>query len=933
MTPEMQRPQPHTGPTSRKRVRKEMLINAIPPEEVRIAILEDGVLEELYVERSTQESFVGNIYRGKIVNIEPSIQAAFVDFGVGRNGFLHVSDVDPQYYKHVTENRQRKDGLLDVLDIPEISAEEEAALEASALADDDEEEIIETVEVIEDESDQEVTLDDEEMPRERYRSPSRDQNRDGGHRGGRDRDNRGRGDRDRNGGSRGPRDGGRDTRHNRDRAPTRYQDRPTPPPPPAPLPMAETRLVESPPVSVPLPKVVAPPTPPSGFGFGILFDHETAEQQVPAHQQMAIEPAPTGFHQEVEPEPVKQNIEPATTSFDTTTSYEPSFDLEEFSFRTPPAPPPAVPMPAAERTSDEPAIDFDAFDVSFSAMKTPTAPVSDDFGVSFEKNETTAGEELESLPGFSNEAEETVPHFDRGEEPESTIPTFNREMVDEPISFDESNGDELTEEPVRSHRGGDRRPRQGGRDDRQGGGRGRSGSPRSGGFNRNGGGDRRPRTPGRDFGRDGPNAAPKPPIQEIFRRGQEVLVQVIKEGIGTKGPTLSTYISIPGRYLVVMPGLSRIGVSRKIGDEQQRRRLRTILQDLQPPRGLGFIIRTAGLDRTKKELQRDLAYLTRLWRVIASRIKKSRGPAPIYQESDIITRTIRDIFTNQIEKIRVDENVSHQHAHEFMQFVMPRYADRLVLEQGLEPLFHRFGIEAEIGNIQNKRVPLANGGSLVIDQTEALVAIDVNSGQFRQESDAEENAFQMNLAAAKEVARQLRLRDLGGVIVIDFIDMREERHRREIERALRLAIGRDRARTKVLRMSQFGIIQMTRQRIRPSLKRTNFDECPACRGTGLVKTGETMSIEVMRMLQLAAWRPNVSRVRVRVAETLAQYLLNRKRKEIATLEDEGKIQVTILGVPGALPETMEFQCLDESGGEIRLTKPADVKAKRVHHQR
>src|SRR5260221_118052 len=200
----------------------------------------------------------------------------------------------------------------------------------------------------------------------------------------------------------------------------------------------------------------------------------------------------------------------------------------------------------------------------------------------------------------------------------------------------------------------------------------------------------------------------KPPIQEIFKRGSEVLVQVIKEGIGTKGPTLSTYISIPGRYLVLMPGLSRIGVSRKIGDEQQRRRLRGFLQDLQPPRGLGFIIRTAGLDRTKKELQRDMNYLTRLWRVIANRIKKAKGPSPIYQESDIITRTIRDIFTNEIEKIRVDETVSYSHAREFMDFVMPRYADRLVLEQGLEPIFHRFGIESEIGNIQHKRVPLAN---------------------------------------------------------------------------------------------------------------------------------------------------------------------------------------------------------------------------------
>jgi ribonuclease E len=900
-----------------------MLINAIPPEEVRIAILEDGTLEELYVERSTQESFVGNIYRGKIVNIEPSIQAAFVDFGVGRNGFLHVSDVDPQYYKHLQDGRQRKDGLLDVLDIPEISAEDEAALEASALADDEEEEVIEPVEVIEDESDQEVTLDDDEAPRESYRDRGDrgDRYRDGGGRGGRDSRGRGGryGDRDR-----GPRDGGsrgRDRGDRQERGPRRYEDRPAPAPVQAAF--TETQYTEATPPPPPQPRTVSEPVSSgSNFGFGILY--EPSQESQPEQASFVSEPvSPPSYtqHEVTEPFSHQQPV------FDQVTTGNSSFDMEDFSFRreeTPP-PPPVEPMPAAEHVTERPVSDFD-FDVSFSAMKAPP-PVQDDTNdVSFGNSDHSEEEgSTDEIPSFHAEPVETIPHFDRGEEPESAIPTFNREMVDEPISFDESNEVDMDEPPARTQRG-DRRPRSGGNG--RDGGRGRSGPPR-GGFQRGG----RPRMGGgRDFGRDGPNAPPKPPIQEIFRRGQEVLVQVIKEGIGTKGPTLSTYISIPGRYLVVMPGLSRIGVSRKIGDEQQRRRLKTILQDLEPPRGLGFIIRTAGLDRTRKELQRDLAYLTRLWRVIAARIKKGKGPAAIYQESDIITRTIRDIFTNQIEKIRVDEPVSHQHAHEFMQFVMPRYADRLVLEQGLEPLFHRFGIEEEIGNIQNKRVPLANGGSLVIDQTEALVAIDVNSGQFRQEKDAEENAYQMNLAAAKEVARQLRLRDLGGVIVIDFIDMRDERHRRDIERALRLAIGRDRARTKVLRMSQFGIIQMTRQRIRPSLKRTNFDECPACRATGLVKTGESMSIEVMRMLQLAAWRPNVSRVRIRVAETLAQFLLNRKRKEIARLEDEGKIQVTILGVPNALPETLEIQCLDDAGGEIRLTRPPMVKGKHQNHR-
>ena len=269
-----------------------------------------------------------------------------------------------------------------------------------------------------------------------------------------------------------------------------------------------------------------------------------------------------------------------------------------------------------------------------------------------------------------------------------------------------------------------------------------------------------------------PFGRPKPLIQDIFRRGQEVLVQVIKEGIGTKGPTLSTYISIAGRYLVLMPGLNRIGVSRKIADEEQRRRLREILSELKPPRGLGFIIRTAGLDKNKRELQRDLAYLSRLWQVVVGRIRKQKSPAEIYQESDMITRTIRDTFTSEIDTIWVDEPAAFEHAQEFRQIVMPRYADRIKLYDGLEPLFHKYGIEREIARIQQRHVPLPHGGSIVIDQTEALVAIDVNSGNFRADNNAEETAFQMNLQAAKEIARQLRLRDLGGVIVNDFIDMK-----------------------------------------------------------------------------------------------------------------------------------------------------------------
>jgi ribonuclease E len=412
---------------------------------------------------------------------------------------------------------------------------------------------------------------------------------------------------------------------------------------------------------------------------------------------------------------------------------------------------------------------------------------------------------------------------------------------------------------------------------------------------------------------------PKPLIQEIFKRGQEVLVQVIKEGIGTKGPTLSTYISIAGRYLVLMPGLNRIGVSRKIADDDARLRLREIFHELQPPKGLGFIIRTAGIDKTKKELQRDLAYLSRLWQVVVGRIRKLKAPAEIYQESDMITRTIRDTFTSDIDTIWVDEPTSFEHAQEFLQIVMPRYAGRIKHYTGSEPLFHKYGIEEEIARIQQRHVPLPNGGSVVIDQTEALVAIDVNSGNFRADNNAEETAYQMNLLAAKEIARQLRLRDLGGVIVNDFIDMREEKHRRDVERAMRDAVKRDRARTKVLKISQFGIIEMTRQRIRPSLKRSVYQDCPHCHGTGQVKTCESMSIDVMRMLQLAAHRKDILRIEARVHEDVANYLLNKKRKEITLLEESGNLQVIIGAMLGVSPETLEFVYYDTNNTPHKFT--------------
>src|SRR3954462_5130631 len=377
----------------------------------------------------------------------------------------------------------------------------------------------------------------------------------------------------------------------------------------------------------------------------------------------------------------------------------------------------------------------------------------------------------------------------------------------------------------------------------------------------------------------------RPPIQRCLRRGDEIIVQIIKEGIGTKGPTLSTYLSIPGRILVMMPGMNKFGISRKIEDEDERRRLRGILDGLKPIKDVGFIIRTAGVGKTKTEIQRDLTYLTRLWQTIQ---KKMKEPAPqeLYTEGDLVARTVRDVFTTDVDRIVTDNKEVAKKIKEFIKIAMPRTKNRVDLYEGAVPLFHEYGIEKEIEQMYSRHVPLPSCGPLVIDPTEAIVAIDVNSGKFRDHSDAETTAFKTDMEAADEIPRQLRLRDLGGVIICDFIDLRFERHRRELEKRLHEHLKRDRAKTKMLRMSQFGIIEMTRQRMRPSLKLSIYFDCHHCKGAGLVKTPESMALDVMRRLAIAANDQRVQRVELAVCPDVNFYLQNRKRGTLAQLEHE-----------------------------------------------
>jgi ribonuclease E len=408
------------------------------------------------------------------------------------------------------------------------------------------------------------------------------------------------------------------------------------------------------------------------------------------------------------------------------------------------------------------------------------------------------------------------------------------------------------------------------------------------------------------------------PVEELLRRGQEVLVQVTKEAIGEKGPSLTTYLSLPGRFLVLMPSISRCGISRKITDDGERRKLKRILDDLDPPGGMGYIVRTAGVGRTRAELKADLDYLLRLWKVITERIRDSRAPAMIYQESDLVIRSIRDYLTRDVDEVLLDSEMTCERVKEFLTAISPGRAKDVHIYRGKRPLFSQYRLEEQIDEIYRKKVTLPSGGTIVIEQTEALVSIDVNSGKSTGEKNLEDTAYKTNLEAAEEIARQLRLRDVGGVIVNDFIDMRDARRRRELEHTLRNALRRDRARTKVARMSPFGIIEMTRQRIRTSKEHTSYQPCHYCRGSGSMRTPENVALTVLRRIRLALSRRAVCRVEVKAADEVASFLLNRKRRELAAFEEEYGKEVRISVEPSFIGEEISMTPLNERGSVVRL---------------
>lgn len=416
----------------------------------------------------------------------------------------------------------------------------------------------------------------------------------------------------------------------------------------------------------------------------------------------------------------------------------------------------------------------------------------------------------------------------------------------------------------------------------------------------------------------------RPPIQQCLRRGQEILVQVLKEGISTKGPTLTSYLSIPGRYLVMLPQMDKSGVSKKVEDEDARKEMKAILDQLELPEGFGFIVRTAGIGRNKTDLKRDLAYLHRLWTDIEKRMNAGSGPRLLYAESDLLMRALRDIWNSEIGEIVIDNESAIRRAARFMKIVSPRGTTKLLHYNLGAPMFHAFGIEEQIERIHAREVPLPSGGYLVIDEAEALVAIDVNSGKSRESRDSETNAFRTNQEAVDEICRQLKLRDVGGLVLCDLIDMVNRKHRKDIEGQFKERLKRDRAATRTLPISEFGIVEMTRQRMKGSFQSHHFAPCPHCQGRGKLRRPDSVSGDAMRELQALLDRPNVAKVEMVVSARMAGELLSSKRQAVSRLEFHSKKHVDVR-VSEAVPvDRVTFYAYDASGADIqidRLNKP------------
>jgi ribonuclease E len=880
-------------------VRKVVLMNASDPGEIRVAILENGELAEIFMERKSRGQQAGNIYKGRVVNVEPSLQAAFVDLGTERNGFLHASDCIPP-----------DGGYGDIL----------TKLPPGAR-------------------------------------PQRPEGRDSHRRDPRD-------SRD----SRGPQGHGEQHRRHSPGRHEHAQRAPAPATPGSEPVQNSAPLADATPASATMPESsamtagtplaaetrpleallqsthpaspVAPgdavdsPTAAAGISTGQPVQSGNPLQQgqdsgrrrrrrrggrgrsgrarppgpapmiAPGQSGQADENRATSHSEQphASPEtatPTADNAAtsapqaqetPAAVAVPSAVEQPPLGDSPAAPERRPeerenPAPSQSASETPAALNGEEPAqrenSNNSSEDHSENAAKSD-ANETDDVEVEKEEETQIDTDDVPAAPAEGDWQEHPV-----GEEVAST------EIVDAP----DTGSNEKTNAPSVREAAPIPAP----------------GQPAPAFQHRQGGGR---------SGRERPHDR-RYTIQEMLREGQEVLVQVAKEGIGQKGPALTTYLSMPGRYLVLMPAVQRLGVSKRIENEEQRRALKDALAQLNPPEDMGIIVRTAGTGRNKDELQRDMDYLMRVWDTLKKKAKVARAPAQVYQEGDVVTRVFRDVITDDVAEIVIDDPIIAERAREFLRETSPGTEHKVRLYADAEPLFHKQGVEQQLQRLFNRKVNLRSGGSIVIEQTEALVAIDVNTGRFREKRSQDDTILATNLEAAREIARQLRLRDIGGLVMIDFIDMEPHDHRRRVERELKAHLARDKARINVLPISSLGVVEMTRQRIRHSLRKTLFDRCPHCSGSGHVKSAESLGLEILREVKGQLRDPSVKRVRVLVNSMVAFDILNQFRKDLARLEESRGITVEVRG-DGAVPLSQIQVSTAKEGGEWVVKKISEV---------
>ncbi|MCK9294078.1 MAG: Rne/Rng family ribonuclease [Desulfobulbaceae bacterium] len=391
-------------------------------------------------------------------------------------------------------------------------------------------------------------------------------------------------------------------------------------------------------------------------------------------------------------------------------------------------------------------------------------------------------------------------------------------------------------------------------------------------------------------------------IQEVIRKGQEVLVEVVKEATGNKGASITTYLSMPGRYVVLMPGSDSHGISRKIEDESLRSKLREIVNSANLPEEIGYIVRTASKDVTKTALFQDIRYQLNLWKEIKKRGQTMSAPALVYKEQDVTARFLRDHFIHEIQEILVDNQITYEQVENFLKLLPARQRmTKVKLHKGARPIFNLYQIEEQIEQIYQPAVTLPSGGSIVINPTEALVAIDVNSGRTSKDKNFEETIFLANMEAAEEMARQLRLRDLGGLIVVDFIDMRDKKHIREVEKQVKSCMKHDKAKVDISRISKFGLMQISRQRLGPPVQKGSYTICEHCQGLGMVRSVETMALAQLRRIHTGAIKKTTEKITCRFPLAIAQYMLNQKRADLVELEEKYNVGITIIADPDMNP--------------------------------